>query len=240
MRRVFATRSQKELVIPNHLATIPPPPCRTPLAPLWAAAYSLRRTPLAPLWAAAYSLHRSLVVAATCLGVQLDGLGSAALPTTDLEQLQREVSGLSVRAAGAIELVKCGLAMLERAAVEATVEAVSCSAAFQLVSADVLGLDAGPLLACLLLRVGLWEQADDMAQLFASLMAEFAKVGYQFAVAEQPRPDAAAGIRAAYIAVAHCVGASWIGAGTTWRWLSRGAAAVHWRCRWQPTAWLTA
>ena len=47
-------------------------------------------------------------------------------------------------------MVKYGLVMLEHAAVEA----VSRSAAFQLVSAGVLGLDAGPLLACLLLRVG--------------------------------------------------------------------------------------
>ena len=163
---------------PHHISTHPTP-CRT----------------LAPLWAAAYRLNRSLVVAATRLGAQLDGLGSAALPTTDFEQLQLEASGLGMRAASAIAVVKCGLATLEQAAVEA----VSRAAAFQLVSAGVLGLDAGPLLACLLLRAGLLEEGGSIAQLFSLLMAEFAGVGRQFE--NQASSDAAAGIRAAFSAV---------------------------------------
>ena len=85
--------------------------------------------------------------------------------------------------------------MLEHAAVEA----VPPSAAFQLVSAGVLGRDAGPLLACLLVRAGLLKQGSSMAKLGASLMAEFAEVGRKFA--EQLPSDAAVGLRAAYSAV---------------------------------------
>ena len=122
MSACFEDRSSPQ-GIPNHPTTITPPPCRS----------------LAPPWAAAYRLNRSLVVAATRLEAQLDGVSSAAPPTTDLEQLQQEASGLSTRAAGAIELVKCGLVMLEHAAVEAAVEVVSRAAAFQqLLGVDVL------------------------------------------------------------------------------------------------------
>ena len=135
------------------------------------------------------------MAAATRLGAQLDGLGSAAVPATDLEQLQREAAELITRATGVFALVQSGLVMLEQAGGEA----VSRASAFQLVSAGVLGLDAGPLLACLLLRVGWPEQADSMAKLFLLLMATFAEVGRQFA-ARQPS-DAAGAVRAAFSAV---------------------------------------
>ena len=132
------------------------------------------------------------MVAATRLGALLDRLdgAGAALPTTDLEQLQREASVLSTQAAGAIELVKSGLIVQHAAA-----EGVPRAAAFQMVSAGVLGLDAGPLLACLLLRVGLLEEGGSMAKLLSLLMAEFAEVGHR--VGQQPPSDAAGGIRAA-------------------------------------------
>ena len=135
------------------------------------------------------------MVDATRLGAELDRLTSGDLLTADLEQLQREASGLGTRAAGAIELVKAGLDALEHAAVGA----VSRAAAFQLVSAAVLGLDAGPLLACLLLRAGLLGEGCRLAKWSSLLMAEFAGFGNQ--LGEQPPSDAIEGVRAVYDAV---------------------------------------